>query len=125
MPINASFLKIYDVTNNTYQEVPAIKGSSGVYVGSNTPVDEDVNIWVDPTNVDTNGTILTYEDLYSYTIPELQTTNQTMVGAINEIRVDPELRLTLDQITVVDDVTGDMYGFGLSNGKLWYKKLVE
>nr|DAU99665.1 MAG TPA: hypothetical protein [Bacteriophage sp.] len=44
MPINTSVLKVYNSETNQYEEVPAIKGSSGVYVGTVEPTDNDINV---------------------------------------------------------------------------------
>ena len=64
--------------------MPAIKGSSGVYVGTVEPTDSDVNVWVDLTSSE-EDIGLKVSDLYTKTFSQLNTTNKTIIGAINEL----------------------------------------
>lgn len=84
MPINTSVLKVYNSETNQYEEVPAIKGSSGVYIGTVEPTDNDVNVWVDLTSSE-EDVGLKVSDLYTKTFSQLNTTNKTIIGAINEL----------------------------------------
>jgi len=42
-------LKIYDEQSSKWQEIPAIKGSNGLYVGDTEPTDPDIHVWIDTT----------------------------------------------------------------------------
>ena len=84
MPINTSVWKVYNSETGQYEEVPAIKGSSGVYVGTVEPTDNDVNVWVDLTSSE-EDVGLKVSDLYTKTFSQLNTTNKTIIGAINEL----------------------------------------
>ena len=46
---NMDILKIYDEQSSKWQEIPAIKGSNGLYVGDTEPTDPDIHVWIDTT----------------------------------------------------------------------------
>lgn len=43
-------LKIYDEQSSKWQELPALKGSNGLYVGNTEPTDPDIHVWIDTTS---------------------------------------------------------------------------
>lgn len=43
-------LKIYDEQSSKWQELPALKGSNGLYVGNVEPTDPDIHVWIDTTS---------------------------------------------------------------------------
>ena len=43
-------LKFYNNESQQWTEVPALKGSNGLYIGSTEPTDPDIHVWIDTTS---------------------------------------------------------------------------
>lgn len=119
-------LKIYDEQSSKWQELPALKGSNGLYVGNVEPTDPDIHVWIDTTD---NG-IRLVDYIYpvgSIYISVNNTSPSTLFGGTWE-QIKDTFLLAAGNTYTAGETGGEAehtHEYGLQYGNYYYRTVME